>query len=441
MRTSQGRSARPLIAATAAVIGAMVVGGCAPTTPAAPSGSSAEGGDSTGTRSITVGMEAGSPHETFYKEMASEFTAETGIDVEILSVPHDNMHQQFLSDAVSGAGAYDVLTVDQPWVSEFAQNGYLVDLSDRLSEEDRADFVPGTLDTESYQGGLYGLPFLVHNLVLYYRPSLLAAAGIDAPPTTWEEYRQDAQLLTDANSGVYGTMIPGNKDGEVAVRFESYVQQAGGDIVDQDGNPSIDNDAARAAFDMMTSVQFEDGSSPEGLHDLSAVQGQFLEGKLAMAANWPYMWALATDPGQSKVSDDVAVALNPGNPDQVATTFSWGFGVSSASDDQDAAWQWVHWATSADVLAKKAVEQLSPAPRVSAMDALGASDQLSQADRDALAVFSDSVARSTTMPMTPLYPQYQTAIAEAVSAVMSRQATAEQALATAQQQMESAGNG
>jgi ABC-type glycerol-3-phosphate transport system substrate-binding protein len=430
------RRARGLVLAAVLSGTGLALTACAPSAPAAPEGGDAEttGGD----RTITIGMEAGSPHETFYKEHAAEFTKETGIKVEILGVPHDNMHQQFLSDAISGGGAYDVLTVDQPWVSEFAQNGYLAALDDRLSAEDRDDFVENTLDTVSYEDKLYGLPFLVHNLVTYYRPSLLAAAGIDGPPTTWEEYREAAKATTDPAAGVWGTMIPGNRDGEVSTRFESYIQQSGGDIVDDEGNPAIDSPEALEAFDLMTTMQFEDKSSPEGLHDLSAMQGQFLEGKIAMVSIWPYLWAMATDPAQSKIADDVAVALNPGNPDQVATTFSWGFGVSASSDAQDAAWEWVHWATSSDVLARKAIEQLSPVPRVSSMETLAASDELSEEDRAALAVFSDSVAASTTMPMTPAYAEYQTAMSEAVSAVMSQQTTPEEALKTAQAQMEQA---
>jgi maltose-binding protein MalE len=42
------------------------------------------------------------------------------------------------------------------------------------------------------------------------------------------------------------------------------------------------------------------------------------------------------------------------------------------------------------------------------------------------------------MPMTPAYPQFQDAMAEAVSAVMSQQATPDAALQRAQQAMEQA---
>jgi multiple sugar transport system substrate-binding protein len=407
-------------------------------TACAPGGGGTNEGSNEGDGSITVGVEAGSPWEAFYKKHAPEFTEETGIEVEILAVPHANMRQQFLSDAVSGEGAYDVYTVDQPWVPEFADKGYLVDVSDRLAEDDRQDFLPHTLDTDSYEGKLYGLPFMVHNLVLYYRTDLFAAAGIQAPPTTWEEYRAAARLLTDPATGTYGTIIPGMQDNEVTTRFESYIQQAGGDIAGADGAPSIDTPEARAAFDLMTGVQFEDRSSPEGLHDLTAIQGQFLEGKVAMALVWPYLYSLAQDPAQSKVVGNVAIAPAPGNPDQVATTFSWGFGISSASENQDAAWQWLQWSTSAKVLEQISRDQTVPTPRQSVVDALAADTSLTEAQRQTFQTFADSVAASTTMPMTPAYPQYQEALSVAISAVMSQGSDVDTALKTAQEAMEAA---
>lgn len=428
---SRYRSALVLGGVVALALSACAPGGAPPSDEAA--GQSDEPSEVGG--KITVGMEAGSPHETFYAEKASEFTAETGIEVEILGVPHENMHQQFLNDAISGAGAYDVLMVDQPWVAEFAENGYLLSLDDRIDDAFRADFIEHTLDTVTVDGAIYGLPFLVHNLVMYYRPSMVEAVGLSGPPSTWAEYEQAAADMTDADAGVYGTMIPGNKDGEVATRFLSYMMQSGGELTDAQMQPTFDTPAALESFEMMLAIQGA-GSSPAGLHDLSAIQGQFLEGKIGMVAQWPYMWAMAVDPAQSKIADDVAVALNPGNPDQAAMTFSWGFGINAATKNADAAWKWIEWATSSEILTQKAIEQLSPVPRISSSEALASAPELSDRDKDALAIFAESLARSSTMPMTPLFPQFQSIVAEAVSAVMSGQAEPAAAVAAAQAQME-----
>ncbi|MEA3146829.1 MAG: multiple sugar transport system substrate-binding protein [Verrucomicrobiota bacterium] len=137
-------------------------------------------------KSITVGMEAGSPYEKFYKALAPQFTAQTGISVNILGVPHDSMHQQFLLDGLAGTGSYDVYEADQPWVPEFAQRKFIVNLNDKI--KDRQDFVGNTLETVSYKGNIYALPFIVHNIVMYYRTDLFEQAGISAPPATWDEY-------------------------------------------------------------------------------------------------------------------------------------------------------------------------------------------------------------------------------------------------------------
>jgi multiple sugar transport system substrate-binding protein len=415
----------PLAIVTATALG---LAGCAPSAGPSAGDSSADISGQT----ITVGVETGSPWQTFYAKVAPAFTKATGVKVKFLPVPHDSMQQQFLSDAVSGSGAYDVFTVDQTWMPQFASKGYLADLDATLPESDRSDFLGHTLDTATYDGKLYSVPFMVHNLVLYYRTDLFKAAGIAAPPKTWDEYRADAKKLTDPATGVYGTIIPGAQDVEVSTRLESYIQQAGGDIVDSKGKPTLDSAAAKKALEMMTAVQNEDKSSPAGLHDLTDIQGQFLAGKVAMAFVWPYLYGMAQDPTQSKVVGNVDVALNPGDPDQVATTFSWAFGVSSASKHSAAAKKWVSWSTSSDILKQLSLSQSVPVPRTSVGDAIAKEGSLSEGQKHAFTVFNDSVAASTTMPMTPAFPQYQTAMSVAVSSVMSGTQTIDAALAEAQ---------
>jgi maltose-binding protein MalE len=144
------------------------------------------------------------------------------------------------------------------------------------------------------------------------------------------------------------------------------------------------------------------------------------------------MYGMTADESQSKVVDKVGLAPAPGNPDQVSTTFSWGFGVNAASDNIDAATEWVLWATSSDVLTDLSIKNASPVPRASSTEAVAADTTLDDATRGAMTAFSDSVAASTTIPMTPLYSQYQDAVAVAVSSVMSQTQDAEAALKDAQ---------
>ncbi len=68
---------------------------------------------------ITIGTEAGSPYDAFYRKHAAEFTKATGIDVGFNAIPHDRIRQQFVQDALSGTGGFDVYIADQVWLPEF----------------------------------------------------------------------------------------------------------------------------------------------------------------------------------------------------------------------------------------------------------------------------------------------------------------------------------
>ena len=57
-----------------------------------------------------------------------------------ISIPHDNIRQQFAQDAIAGAGGFDVYIADQVWLPEFAEKGFIVDLTDALSAHDKCGF-------------------------------------------------------------------------------------------------------------------------------------------------------------------------------------------------------------------------------------------------------------------------------------------------------------
>ena len=127
---------------------------------------------------IVAGMEAGSPYDTFYKKHAAEFTKAAGVEVEFISIPHDNIRQQFVLDALSAAGGFDVYIADQVWLPEFYQKGFIKDLSAHVTDADRSDFDKTALETVTYQGALVALPIMVHNCAMYYRTDLFEKAGL-----------------------------------------------------------------------------------------------------------------------------------------------------------------------------------------------------------------------------------------------------------------------
>src|SRR5256885_765921 len=56
----------------------------------------------------------------------------------------------------------------------------------------------------THDGHMWGLPIDGESTGLFYRTDLFAAAGIDHPPATWDEFAADAQKLTDPAKKQYG---------------------------------------------------------------------------------------------------------------------------------------------------------------------------------------------------------------------------------------------
>lgn len=381
---------------------------------------------------ITVGMEAGSPYDTFYRARAPEFTAASGVEVEFQSIPHDNIRQQFVLDSMSGAGGFDVYIADQVWLPEFFEKGFIRDLSALITDADRGDFSKTSLETVTYKGTPVALPIMVHNCAMYYRTDLFEAAGIAGPPTSWDEYRDFAKRTT--NGDVFGTMVCSKQGIEAATRLHAFYQQAGGDLLAADGTPTINSDAGRAALEFMSALVFEDKSAPEGVLELPDMQGRWLEGKLAMAPVWPYLYSLSKEP----LGDNFAIATAPGLVNPGGTVYSWGFAGASGAKNIDGANEFLKWATSTDMLYAFGKEWLNPVPRASAIELISGDASIAESDKAAIAAFATSAAAGTSMTMVPQYSQLLDVLGIMQSGVMSKAMTIDQALADGQARAEAA---
>jgi multiple sugar transport system substrate-binding protein len=382
---------------------------------------------------IVVGMEAGSPYDAFYKVKAQAFTDATGVTAEFQAIPHDNIRQQFVQDALSGGGSFDVYIADQVWLPEFYQKGFIKDLSGAVTDADKADFSKTAIETVTYDGALVALPIMVHNCAMYYRTDLFEKAGIAGPPKSWDEYRDFAKKTTDAANGIFGTMVCSKQGIEAATRLHAFYQQAGGDLLDASGAPTINSDAGRAALEFMTAL-VADGSAPEGVLELPDMQGKWLEGKLAMAPVWPYLYSLSKEPLGGKFS----ITTSPGLVNPGGTVYSWGFAAASGSKNPDAAIEFIKWATNTDQLYGFGKEWLNPVPRASAINLIKGDAAISDDDKAAIEGFATSAAAGKSMTMVPQYSQLLDILGIMQSGVMSKAMTIDQALSEGQTRAEEA---
>jgi len=136
------------------------------------------------------------------KQMAAEFTAQTGIKVEFEDIPFGVEYEKLKTAFVAGSVPYDLIWYDSMFTPEFSKRGWLQDVDPYLADPylTPSDFnYPADFYGVSYSGrytkelaaqygvpakGTFGIPWIAGFNVLYYRTDLLEATGLKGPPVT-----------------------------------------------------------------------------------------------------------------------------------------------------------------------------------------------------------------------------------------------------------------
>ena len=154
---------------------------------------------------------------------------------EIVSEPNPADYFTKLQTTLAGGTAADLFWLSQEYIAGYADRGALLDITDRLAEDDQPaakidDYYPAVFQTAQYDAKTYGLPWISQPVMLYYNPAIFDAAKM-APPDeswTWDTFKDAAGKLTDAASGVYGTSFSDWPP------IQMFIWQAGGDVVSED---------------------------------------------------------------------------------------------------------------------------------------------------------------------------------------------------------------
>lgn len=221
---------------------------------------------------------------TKFEELIAPFETQTGIDVTVEAIPWDSVNDRLTSAVASGKGP-DVTQIGLSQLASFLKGDALADVSADLAAYPNlaeANF-PSAVANKALNpsGGVYSVPWIADTRVLFYRSDLLSAAGISAPPKTWDELRADAKKLTDKAAKRYGYYIP-QWDAPLPV---TYTWQAGGEIM-TDGKVDVTSSAFTKAADHYLGL-YADGSVPTA-SDFDQTTG-FISGSVAMLVSGPYL--------------------------------------------------------------------------------------------------------------------------------------------------------
>jgi len=134
------------------------------------------------------------------------------IQLDYRAFEYSNERTQFL-EAMANQTSIDIMSVDQIWLGEFAEKGFLTDLTDRIQNWGRSsDWYEELWDGGVYNGKIYGIWAISDIRGMWYWKDLLAEAGVDPNSLkTWDGYIASAKKLNDAlkDKGIQGMHLVG----------------------------------------------------------------------------------------------------------------------------------------------------------------------------------------------------------------------------------------
>jgi multiple sugar transport system substrate-binding protein len=331
------------------------------------------------------------------------------IDIQTLPNEADAQREQLVRRLAAEDRSIDLMSLDPPFVAEFANAGYLEPITDDADVKALTDGVlNGPLQTARWNGRLVATPFWANTQLLWYRRSVATAAGVDptAAGFTW------ADVIRAATAQGRRVAVQGRRYEGYMVWINALIRSAGGQIVEHaelgpDATPTVGSPAGDAAARVVGDL----ARSPAAAADLSTAgeeeaRATFQGDSGSFMVNWPYIYGAAkkavTDGAITQsVVDDIAWARYPrvvADKPSAPPLGGIDLAIGAFSAHPGAALDAVKCITSIESNVAYMVDAGNPAARAAAYDAPEVRAAFPMAD-----LIRESINDAGTRPVTPYY--------------------------------------
>lgn len=275
-------------------------------------------------------------------ELAARLVKEKlGIDLDIVSQGYNETRQKIVTAMAAGSSVYDIVLVDTIWLPEFVEAGWLVPIE--VAPEYWADGTEAWQQVTVYDDQIWLIGAGFNAKFMLVNKRLLQMAGFVNPPTTWEEFIQQALQMKRMGVVKYPIAWGWAEAEGLVCDYTILLAAFGGTYQDESGRWRINSAPALKALSFMVDTlhTYELAHPSSVILDDRAVMELFLNGDVAYVLTWTWGWTWAKDPNRSKVVDDVEPVLIPGtsfaNTRSSTTNGGSGYGISAFSRKKDLA--------------------------------------------------------------------------------------------------------
>lgn len=313
------------------------------------------GGPATVTGKLTL-MTNNAPEGNGIAQLLRQWGQQQNVPVDVVAAPYANAYQKEVLDLSQKTGLYDIVLMDDPWFTQFAESKWLTNLTPYFTAVNEgglsSDFIDKSTAICKYPyatGLIYAFPAVGNAQMFFYRKDILAQNNMPEGPKTWDDVYTIGKRITDSGGGtMFGYVLRGEQGNPVVADFMPLFWSYGARMFNSDFTKvTLDTPEALNAVTMLAKLV---SIGPKGESSFSADQlATFeLQGNAAMMINWPAFAGQFEDPSSSKVVGKIGYSAIP----SAATVGSseighWLAAIPSASKNKQAAFNFLQYATSA----------------------------------------------------------------------------------------------
>jgi len=277
-----------------------------------------------------------------FADVLAEYTAENpNITIEQQSTAFGELQTRVAADRITDEPP-DMYVLPAWWLGNLVESGIPAPAPDDIAQDIADNFTPGAAEAVVWDGVTYGVPFENNPTLLLYNVPALEAAGYDRPPETLDELVEYARNLTirdeDGTVTQYGWSQWVGSLNYNYLPFTSLLYSCGGAIFDENGQAAFNSEAGVDILEKQVELIEEGAFNPE----LTATD--WYTGRVAMTIlpNWTRSGLVTNnDPENFRA----APVPHCEGHESGAVIYTWLIIVNQASDNQDAAWEFIRWLT------------------------------------------------------------------------------------------------
>ncbi|MFV0499777.1 MAG: extracellular solute-binding protein [Bacilli bacterium] len=353
-----------------------------------------------------------------YDAGIESFEKENDVKVNVIPAGWDEANSKIVL-LMQTDEAPDVMITGSRSLRQFAEQDFIDDLSEYITDDFKEERVKNVLDTASIGGKQYGIPLAFSSRALYYRKDLIKNV-----PTTWDELLNTSKEISANNPDMYGFAIPTDITSGTDELF-NFIYQNGGSATDKEGNIKLSTPENIATLEYLK--KFNDaGIIPDPVDTSRSDQAQlFQNGDLAMFISGPWEKTVLDE---SVDTSPYGVALLPAGKQMAETLVTDSFSISSQSNNKELAW--------------KFIEHMGQFEYQNAYDeAIGFFPILKEEElelryqEEFLKPFNEMKEYGVPEPQVPVWDTFNEEFLEAVQKVMTGDSNAKDALKEAEEEL------